>query len=102
MATAPGTGEAQVTPHAVPTRVATSVNSEVADLIARGDKASAARNPTQALALYEQALQRDSLSFDALWRASRELVDLGEFETNRKIQAARYERADRYAREALA
>ncbi|HEY0930816.1 MAG TPA: hypothetical protein VGE27_12920, partial [Gemmatimonas sp.] len=102
IAFAPGTSAAQATPYAVPTRVATSVNSEVADLIARGDKASAARNPAQALALYEQALQRDSLSFDALWRASRELVDLGEFETDRKTQTARYEKADRYAQQALA
>jgi tetratricopeptide (TPR) repeat protein len=94
---------AQSNPHAVPpARVTTSVHSEVADLIARGDKASAARHPAQALALYEQALQRDSLSFGALWRASRELVDLGEYEPDRKTQAARYERANRYARQALA
>ncbi|BAH37834.1 hypothetical protein GAU_0792 [Gemmatimonas aurantiaca T-27] len=103
LATTPRTLVAQLPQAAAPNaRVTTSVHAEVADLIARGDKASVARHPAQALALYEQALQRDSLSFDALWRASRELVDLGEFEPDRKTQAARYERADRYARQALA
>jgi len=93
---------AQATPHPLPARTAAGVNTEVASLIARGDKGSAARQPLQALALYEQALDRDSLSFDALWRASRESVDLGEFEPDRKKQAERYARADRYARQALA
>ncbi|WP_337169493.1 hypothetical protein [Gemmatimonas aurantiaca] len=98
----PTLGAAQTSPRASVGVHPTVVPSEMAELIARGDRASAARQPAQALALYEQVLQRDSMAFDALWRASRELVDLGEFETDRKVQTARYAKAEVYARRAMA
>lgn len=86
---------------AQPGALARSVKAEVTNYVEQGDRASTARHPAEALAWYEKALQLDSLSFDALWRASRELVDLGEFEPNRSEQIARYVRAERYSRLAL-
>ncbi len=77
-------------------------DERVDDLVARGDLASAARRSTEALMLYEQALRIDSMAFPALWRTSRELIDLGEFETDRKLQRERYTRAETLARRALA
>ena len=74
---------------------------EIADLIVRGDRASKARNPAAALKLYDEALALDSMNFAALWRASRELVDLGEFESDRALQKARYSRAELLARRAM-
>lgn len=74
---------------------------DIADLIVRGDRASKARNATAALKLYDEALALDSMNFAALWRASRELVDLGEFESDRTLQKARYARAELLARRAM-
>lgn len=73
----------------------------IIQFIERGDRASIARHPADALAWYERALKRNPQSFDALWRASRELVDLGEFEPDRNIQKIQYERAEEYARKAM-
>jgi tetratricopeptide (TPR) repeat protein len=44
--------------------------------IALGDSAHAARAPARALAHYRAALAHDSSSYEALWKAGRELVDL--------------------------
>ena len=49
-----------------------------AEHIAAGDKATTALNATEALADYRAALAADSNSEEAYWKASRELVDLGE------------------------
>lgn len=45
--------------------------------IAAGDAARCQRNAQLALTHYRQALAQDSLSYDANWRASRVLVDIG-------------------------
>jgi tetratricopeptide (TPR) repeat protein len=47
-----------------------------AEHIALGDSARAALAPGRALAHYRAALAHDSSSYDALWKAGRELVDL--------------------------
>ena len=73
-----------------------------ADLTAAGDRESAARQPAKALPLYERAIQADPRHFAALWKASRELVDLGEFETNVETRTALYARAVAYAKRAVA
>lgn len=98
----PSVGAAQMPSRGTASGPAAAVPGEIVDLVARGDRASAARQPAQALALYEQALQRDSMAFDALWRASRELIDLGEFEADKVVQTARYAKAEIYARRAMA
>jgi tetratricopeptide (TPR) repeat protein len=74
----------------------------VADLIAAGDRESAARRPAQALALYERAVAAEPRNATALWKASRELVDLGEVEPNSETRAARYARAVDYTKRAIA
>lgn len=73
-----------------------------ADLVAQGDRESAARRPAAALALYERALAADSLSYAALWRAAREGVDLGEFESDEPKRTALYARAAARAQRAVA
>src|SRR2546421_9834206 len=50
--------------------------STVAEHIARGDSAFTALAPQQALAHYRAALALDSLNYEALWKAGRELVDI--------------------------
>ena len=73
-----------------------------ADWMAQGDRESAARRPAAALALYERALAADSLSSAVHWRAARELVDLGEFDTDEARRTGRYARALGHARRAVA
>jgi tetratricopeptide (TPR) repeat protein len=45
--------------------------------LAAGDAARCQRNAEEALAHYRAALALDSMSYDALWRASQVLVDMG-------------------------
>ncbi len=59
-------------------------------LIRHGDEAHAALDALTALALYARALEEDSASYPALWRAAREAVNLGmlaEERTERKRRA---------------
>src|SRR5688500_14858845 len=51
----------------------------VADHVSAGDRAHAARDAAAALDHYERALSVDPVNYDALWKASRDAVDLGEF-----------------------
>jgi tetratricopeptide (TPR) repeat protein len=74
----------------------------VAELIANGDHESAARRPSQSLPLYERAIQADPRNYAALWKASRELVDLGEVERNDDTRSALYKKATDYAKRAIA
>jgi tetratricopeptide (TPR) repeat protein len=59
-----------------PTLLAGQGRPTVAVHIARGDSAYAALAPQQALAHYRAALALDSLNYEALWKAGRELVDI--------------------------
>lgn len=72
------------------------------DLIAAGDRESAARHPAQALPLYERAVAAEPRNVTALWKASRELVDLGEVEPNPAVRDALYARAVDYTKRAVA
>ncbi|MEO7521868.1 MAG: hypothetical protein ABIW79_08635 [Gemmatimonas sp.] len=71
-------------------------------LVTAGDRESAARRPAAALAQYEAALALDSMHYGALWRASRDAVDLGEAETDDAKRVQRYETAKLYATRAVA
>ncbi len=73
-----------------------------ADHIAAGDRAHAARDAAAALDYYERALSLDPASYEALWKASRDAVDLGEFLPDRKRRTEYYKRAEGYARRAVA
>ncbi|MBL0170755.1 MAG: hypothetical protein IPP90_08505 [Gemmatimonadaceae bacterium] len=73
-----------------------------AELIDAGDRESAARHSAKALPYYERALQADPRHYMALWKASRELVDLGEVEANADTRTRRYALAVDYAKRAIA
>jgi len=73
-----------------------------AELISAGDRESIARKPASALPFYEQALAIEPRNYDALCKASRELVDLGEYEPDEAKRTALYARAVEYARRAAA
>lgn len=71
-----------------------------AEHIALGDKEHAAGNAAAALRHYQAVLATDSANAEALWRASREVVDLGEFDAARRDSL--YRVGERYARRAAA
>ncbi len=73
---------------------------DVAGHIARGDSAHAAFNVEAALAQYEAALAIDSTNADALGKASRAAVDLGESLTDAQQQKDLFRKGERYARQA--
>ena len=73
-----------------------------AELIESGDRENAARHPALALPFYERAVETDPRNYVALWKASRELVDLGEVERVSDKRASLYARAVDYARRAVA
>ena len=70
--------------------------------IAMGDREYAAMNAPGALANYEAALAADSSNYEALWKASREAVDLGEFNDDDAQRKALYAKAEQYGRRAVA
>jgi len=73
-----------------------------ADLrIAAGEQAHTMLRPLDALSRFEGVLRTDSANYDALWRASREAVDLGMLATRRDVEARWYGRAERYGRRAV-
>ena len=61
-----------------------------------------AQASVKTLAQYEHVLQHDPRAIDALLGATREAVDLGEFEKDSKVRADLYRRAIDYARRAVA
>lgn len=73
----------------------------VADHIALGDKAHAAMDATDALKHYEAAMAADPRSYEALWKASREAVDAGEFNADARERSRLYKSAELYARRAV-
>lgn len=70
-------------------------------LIARGDSAYALFNADQALAHYDSALAIDSLNADALGKASRTAIDIGEAMTDAAGQKEIFRKGERYARAAV-
>ncbi|HXE59909.1 MAG TPA: hypothetical protein VN607_04360 [Gemmatimonadaceae bacterium] len=70
--------------------------------IAEGDSADAALQPTEALTHYEAALAVDSTNYEALWKASREEVDLGEFEPDKDKRKQYFADGEKFARRAVA
>lgn len=73
----------------------------VADHIAAGDREYAALKPTAALPHYEAAIAADAKSYEALWKASRAAVDIGEMESNAETRKQIYRNAEQYARRAV-
>jgi tetratricopeptide (TPR) repeat protein len=70
-----------------------------AEHIARGDRDRAAMNAAGALRHYQAAIQTDASNVVALWRASREAIDLGEFDDAKRDSL--YSLGELYARRAV-
>lgn len=73
-----------------------------ADHVAIGDRDHTALNSGNALKHYEAALSVDSMYYDALIKAARESVELGQYNENESERTALYKRAEQYARRAVA
>lgn len=71
-----------------------------AEFIAAGDREREALQPRQALADFEHVIALDSNNYDALYRASREAVDLGEFEANQAAKQQEFDTGLRFAQRA--
>jgi tetratricopeptide (TPR) repeat protein len=74
---------------------------DAAGHIALGDSAHAALDAAGALAHYERAIGADSMSYEALWKASRDAVDLGEGTPEKARRTELYRRGEGYARRAV-
>jgi tetratricopeptide (TPR) repeat protein len=72
-----------------------------AEHIASGDRAYAALKAPEALADYKAAIAADSSNEEAYWKASRELVDLGEYEPDKDKQKDYYAEAKDLAKRAV-
>ena len=75
----------------------TASGQSVAEHIALGDKESGALNPAGALAHYQEAIALDSTNADALWKAARDAIDLGEFAGTNRTRDSLYRLAEQYA-----
>ncbi len=73
-----------------------------AAVIELAEKDRAARNATVALGRYDAALATAPTNYDLLWRAARELVDLGEAAPTSAQRSEYNAKAEAYARRAVA
>jgi tetratricopeptide (TPR) repeat protein len=79
-----------------------SADTLVTAHITAGDREHAAMRAGAALSEYEQAIAIDSGSYEALYKAAREAVDLGEFDPDAAVRRADYAKGLAYARRAVA
>ena len=70
-----------------------------AEHIVLGDRDRGAMNAASALRHYQAAIQTDANNAEALWRASRESIDLGEFDDVKRDSL--YQLGEQYARRAV-
>ena len=83
---------------ALPARV---MAQGAAEHIALGDRAHAAMDAPAALQHYEAAIKAEPNNYEALWKATREAVDVGEFNPDGKERDRLYSLAELYARRAV-
>jgi tetratricopeptide (TPR) repeat protein len=72
-----------------------------ADHIALGDKEYVAMHAPAAYEHYEAAIKADPKNYEALWKAARSAVDLGEFEKNDETREKYFKTGELYARRAV-
>ena len=72
-----------------------------AEHIALGDREHAAMKAPAALRHYEEAIRSDPRSWEGLWKASREAVDIGEYNPDDKERERLYTLSEEYARRAV-
>jgi tetratricopeptide (TPR) repeat protein len=73
----------------------------VTEQIAAGDREYAALKPAAALPHYEAAIAADAKNYEALWKASRTAVDVGELDANAEARKQAYRNGEQYARRAV-
>jgi len=91
---------------AVPAALAGQARPTVAEHIALGDSAYAALAPQQALGHYRAALALDSVNYQALWKAGRELVDIakqitGKDDSSKHLRDSLYTQARAFGESAV-
>ncbi len=74
----------------------------VAERLSAGDREYAARKAQAALVHYESALEAAPENYGVLWRTSRTLIDLAEFDENAQRRKSAFTRASALARQAIA
>ena len=72
-----------------------------AEHVVLGDRDHTAMNAPSALRHYEEAIKADPRSYDALWKATRDAVDVGENTPDDKERDRLYGVAEQYARRAV-
>jgi tetratricopeptide (TPR) repeat protein len=72
-----------------------------AERMIMGNQAELALNPGEALKQFEAVVAADSSNAEACWRASKNAVDLGEFEKDKKKREAFYRKGEVLARRAV-
>lgn len=72
-----------------------------AEHLTLGDRDSRAMNATSALKHYEEAIKADPKSYEALRKATREAVELGQYNPNEAERNRLYSIAELYARRAV-
>jgi regulator of microtubule dynamics protein 3 len=76
-----------------------SAQMSAAEHIVMGDRERVAMNAASALAHYQAAIGVDASNAEALWRAAREAIDLGEYDDARRDSL--YQLGEQYARRAV-
>ena len=71
-----------------------------ADHVAMGDRDHAALNAPGAFHHYQEAIKLENRSYEALWKAAREAVDVGEYGAQ-AVRDSMYPLAEQYARRAV-
>lgn len=92
------TAAAVVVLGALPAR---AIAQGAAEHIALGDRARAAMDAPAALRHYEAAIKAEPNNYEALWKATGEAVDVGEFNPDAKERDRLYSQAELYARRAV-
>ena len=72
-----------------------------AEHLTLGDRETTALNAAAALAHYEAAVTAESGNYEALWKAAREAIGLGEFERDEAKRAELFRKGEEYARRAV-
>ena len=72
-----------------------------AEHVAMGDRERATMNAPAALRHYEEAVKIDPRSYEGLWKAARNAVDVGEYNPDDKERERLYSEAELYARRAV-
>jgi FimV-like protein len=83
--------------------IATTASAQsAAEHMARGDSLYRAIQVRESLAEYTAVLAADSSNYEALWRASRNIADLAEYDPDASHRKAQYRLAEQLARKAIA